>query len=142
MGKSSASNTVDDDLYEVEEICNHRSRRGAYEYEIKWKNYGTHENTWEPAKYLPEWMVKNYNQKHKIGNYFDTGKKLTNILEIDRNKFGQLIACVQFDNQDHFEYVPTEWINLNYPMMMIAFYEKRSYWRENQKLVKINYSKK
>lgn len=137
MGKGSVTNT-DNELYEVESICNHRSRRGAYEYEIKWKNYGSHENTWEPANNLPEWMVNDYNRTNRIGNYFATDKKLAKILQIEKNRLGNLIAHVKFHKQIQLEYIPVEWINLNYPMKMIEYYEKRSYWKEDDQLVKVH----
>lgn len=140
MGKDSATNP-DDDLYEVEAICNHRSRRGAYEYEIKWKNYDSHQNTWEPVEHLPKWMVKEYCRANNIGKYLPLKRKLAKILEIEKHS-GKLIAYVQFHEQKLLEYVPVEWVNLNYPMQMIEFYENRSYWREDQKLVKVHDSQK
>lgn len=137
MGKDSVTNPVDE-VYEVEHICNHRSRRGAYEYEIKWKNYGSHENTWEPAANLPKWMVDDYNRTKNIGNYFATDKKLAKILRLEKKSSGNLIAHVKFHQQDVLEYVPVEWINLNYPMKIIAFYENRSFWKEEKQLVKVH----
>lgn len=38
--------------YEVEEILNHRKKRGKQQYLIKWKNYPDHENTWEDEENL------------------------------------------------------------------------------------------
>lgn len=141
MVEDSVTNPFDD-LYEVEQICNHRSRRGVYEYEIKWKNYGSNENTWEPATHLPKWMVEEYNKKKCIGNYFATDKKLAHILRVEKDKWGNLIAHVQFHKQNGLEYVPAEWVNLNYPMQMIAFYENRSYWKEDRQLIKVHYYQK
>ena len=34
--------------WEVEEIVNSRTYRGAFRYKVQWKGYGAHEQTWEP----------------------------------------------------------------------------------------------
>ena len=38
--------------YEVEEIVDSRKTKGGVKYKVKWKGYGQHEMTWEPASNL------------------------------------------------------------------------------------------
>jgi transposase InsO family protein len=42
----------DHDEYEVEEILNHRRRRGKLEFLVKWNGYPTDDATWEPRSHL------------------------------------------------------------------------------------------
>jgi len=51
--------------FEVEEILDSRQRRDRLEFLVKWKGYGTEENSWEPASdvYAPA-KVAEYYQQH------------------------------------------------------------------------------
>jgi IS30 family transposase len=40
---------IEDEVYEVDEIRDHRGPPMTREYLVKWKGYGERENTWEPA---------------------------------------------------------------------------------------------
>lgn len=40
------------DLYIVEKILNKRIRKGVPEYFVKWENYPSSQNTWEPINNL------------------------------------------------------------------------------------------
>ena len=40
------------ELFEVEQILNHRTRRGKYEYLVKWAGCSDDENSWEPIEGL------------------------------------------------------------------------------------------
>ena len=42
----------DNDEFEVEDLLDHRSRRGSVEYLVKWKGYPVFESTWEPSTNL------------------------------------------------------------------------------------------
>lgn len=42
----------EEESYEVEEIVDKRIKEGKVEYFIKWKNYPSSENTWEPVLHL------------------------------------------------------------------------------------------
>ena len=44
-------------IYEVERIVAKRVRGRKTEYLIHWQNYSPSENTWEPAKHLPEDLI-------------------------------------------------------------------------------------
>ena len=53
--------------FEVEEIVNHRYRKGKIQYLIRWKNYGAEDDTWEPHENLdcPE-KISAYDKKVKF----------------------------------------------------------------------------
>ena len=53
--------------FEVEEIVNHRYRKGKIQYLIRWKNYGAEDDTWEPHENLdcPE-KISAYDKQVKI----------------------------------------------------------------------------
>ena len=38
--------------WEVEKIMNRRQYGGVLQYRVKWKNYNSHRNTWEPVENL------------------------------------------------------------------------------------------
>ena len=54
----------EEENYEVEDIVNHRHKKGKVEYLIRWKNYNAEDDTWEPEANLdcPD-KIKAYNQK-------------------------------------------------------------------------------
>ena len=54
----------EEENYEVDDIVNHRFRKGKAEYLIRWKNYTADDDTWEPEANLdcPD-KIKLYKQK-------------------------------------------------------------------------------
>jgi hypothetical protein len=52
-------------LYKVEAIVSKKSIKGQTHYLIKWKNYPSSQNTWEPIKHLEnvKWMVDEFNKR-------------------------------------------------------------------------------
>lgn len=50
-------------LYDVEVILAHKGPANRRKYLVKWQNYPSEENTWEPQANLPAWMWKDYEQK-------------------------------------------------------------------------------
>ena len=58
----------DNDIYLVEAIRNHRTRKGKREFLIKWKDYEETENTWEPENNLDPNLVKTYLCNHTPHN--------------------------------------------------------------------------
>jgi hypothetical protein len=55
-----------DERYDIEAILNHRGRKGAYEYLVRWKGYGREEDSWEPAKQFDSpAMIEQYWKRRK-----------------------------------------------------------------------------
>jgi hypothetical protein len=51
--------------YEIEKIVRERKDDdGEVYYLIKWKNYSSSHNTWEPAENIPETTIERYNTSH------------------------------------------------------------------------------
>ena len=46
--------------YFVEKILRDRKLRGKREFRIKWQNFPSSENTWEPEEGIPEHIIQNY----------------------------------------------------------------------------------
>jgi hypothetical protein len=52
---------INNQVYEVDSILNHRGTIGNMEYLIKWKNYPIDQATWEPAtNILDDTVVRKY----------------------------------------------------------------------------------
>jgi hypothetical protein len=51
-------------LYEVEAVVSKKTIKGQPLYLVKWKNYPSSENTWEPIEHLEnvKWMVDEFNK--------------------------------------------------------------------------------
>ena len=56
--------------YEVETIIGTRKHRNRREYLIKWKGYGSHENSWEPATHLTNAkdLISEFNNQQTISS--------------------------------------------------------------------------
>ena len=50
--EGSATETEDDNQYEVEKVLNKRKKRGRVHYLVKWLGYRDEDNTWEPEDNL------------------------------------------------------------------------------------------
>jgi hypothetical protein len=74
----SPSSLIDQDVYEIEDILDHRGSTGNYEFLIKWKNFPISEASWVPSNNIHDSScVKNYWAKQE----FNTHKpKLKSIL--------------------------------------------------------------
>merc|ERR1711990_509859 len=57
----------DEENYEVEDIVNHRHKKGKVEYLIRWKGYTDKDDTWEPEENLdcPD-KITAYNKKAQV----------------------------------------------------------------------------
>lgn len=64
MPSYSSSSDSEDEVYEVEEIVDHRKKNGKLQYFLKWVGYSSSENTWEFEENLecPD-LVKDYWKK-------------------------------------------------------------------------------
>lgn len=56
----------DDEFYEVERIIKKRRHRSrGLEYFVKWRNFPTSDNTWEPASNFPPNLIEHFEYKRK-----------------------------------------------------------------------------
>lgn len=69
-------NASSEENFEVDEIVNHRFRKGKIQYLIRWKNYTPDDDTWEPKENLecPEKILA-YNTKAKVAEEINANKK-------------------------------------------------------------------
>ena len=74
---------IEDELYEVEDIRDHRGNPGHREYLVKWAGYGERVNTWEPAE--------SFTDTKPINDYWKKTKELerskTNRNEVKKRSF-------------------------------------------------------
>lgn len=54
---------MDNDYYEVEKIIKCRAKKGKRLYLIKWKNFPSTSNSWEPEENLTEDLVAEYHRR-------------------------------------------------------------------------------
>ena len=47
-------------LYDIERILKCRKRGNKKEYLIKWQGYPSSENSWEPSRYIPEYLRQQF----------------------------------------------------------------------------------
>ena len=87
--------------YVVERIIEKRfTKNGTAEYLVKWKNYGDHENTWEPNENMVhcEAMIERFERKARKRKIYElSGTLFSKSFEFNRNCsdfniFGSLIA--------------------------------------------------
>jgi hypothetical protein len=54
--------------YEIEAIIAHKKKGRGFQYLVKWKDYATAENTWEPEKNIThaEDVLSNYKRRHNL----------------------------------------------------------------------------
>ena len=76
---SLAVNAVPRNVYEAQEIVDHRSVEGDIEYKVHWKNYAKRDATWEPSAYLSDYgafdLVAKYNDKLEAAGHRQPGGK-------------------------------------------------------------------
>ena len=54
---------MDGEYYEVERICKYKIKNGKRHYLIKWKNFPSSSNTWEPEENLTQDLVAEYHRR-------------------------------------------------------------------------------
>ena len=62
---SSNKNKIDEQLYEIEEILFRKIKKSKIYYNVKWVNYDSSQNTWEPKENLPYEMVNEFEDNYK-----------------------------------------------------------------------------
>lgn len=50
MSNNSSGSDNDEAGYEVEAVVDYRKKKGKEEFLIKWKNYESEDNSWEPVE--------------------------------------------------------------------------------------------
>jgi hypothetical protein len=61
ISKSRRKIDVENPIYTVEAIVDHRGTPGRYSYLVKWKDYPDSQNTWEPqSSFLDDLVIKEY----------------------------------------------------------------------------------
>ena len=66
-----------EEQYEVETILAHRRKGKGIEYLIKWKEYSSNENTWEPESNLSnsEEILDEYKKEHRLNEAQQKSKR-------------------------------------------------------------------
>lgn len=64
---SNTITSINDGIYTVEKIVGHYISDGKIKYLVKWANFDTTHNTWEPIEsFADREFVEKYNQRHNI----------------------------------------------------------------------------
>src|SRR5689334_6436147 len=59
LSKKARDVDLQENVYELERVCDHRGSPGHYEYLVKWKNY--RQKTWEPASsFHDDTLIRDY----------------------------------------------------------------------------------
>ena len=59
LTKTSRKKDIDEPIYEVERVKDHKGNPGSYQYLVKWKGY--EEETWEPqSNFLDDKVIQGY----------------------------------------------------------------------------------
>lgn len=67
--QSSNTSRSNNNIYDVEEILDHKTVRGKYHYWIKWEGYSHKDNTWEPEKNISNTTkFVEYCNKHNLNH--------------------------------------------------------------------------
>lgn len=148
MGKSNKkSNKKVEEVYDVEDIVGKRINCGSVEYLVKWFNYPSEQNTWEPLENLEgsQEMIAEYEANHRgdrveeieaiePGNGFDQNWTPIKVFGATRRPTdNQLMVMIKWKgNKSSFEYA--EVANRQIPHLVIAYYEQRIRWKTGDKL--------
>ena len=132
--------------YEVEKIVNKRTNvYGLVEYLVKWKNFPSTDNTWEPKKNLKrlDYMIKEYEngagkksvQKMRKGSLKnevpDIPKKVVKIKKINDIRYCKIKWRKRRNNNNPTpSYVKYDIIKDKYPMLLLEYIEKHIHYEE------------
>lgn len=144
----------------VEKVVGKRTdHNGKVEYLLKWKDYPSSDNTWEPEEHLncPGLIAayektvngsqvkkrpKNSRLQHKRSRKLsaDSGVKLKSAsrkMVIDRivsvnRRNGALDVCIKYVDREGVDWVPTKIIHSLCPQLLIEYYESRIIWEDEK----------
>ena len=145
MGKTKRKKV--EEVYDVEDIVHKRINCGTVEYLVKWFNYPSEQNTWEPIENLEgsKEMIDEYESKHKgqaveeieaiePGNGFEQDWTPIKVFgATKRPTDNRLMVMIRWKgNKSSFEYADVA--NNRIPHLVIAYYEQRIRWKSGDKL--------
>ena len=149
----------DEEIYSVEKIVDKRIVGGKVEYFLKWKGFGSADNTWEPEENLDcsnlieefERNLKAKKVKIEQPKLLGEGKSPTKAIptssEIDEKigfargldperiigateQDGNIIFLIKWKGSDENDLVPASEANIKCPQVVIKFYESKLTWHE------------
>ncbi|KAJ6642462.1 Chromobox protein like 5 [Pseudolycoriella hygida] len=142
--------------YFVEKVLDRRECNGKVEYFLKWKDYSSTENSWEPEENLdcPDLIAAFHAQRKRIPREiaeknqkkrkFDVIKENKTSLPEEKSKSeekvpekilgattndeGHILFLMKWKDSDLGDLVPSKEANIKYPEIVIRFYEERLTW--------------
>ena len=145
MGKTKKKKV--EEVYDVEDIVGKRINCGIVEYLVKWFNYPSEQNTWEPIENLDgsQEIIAEYEAKHggeqveqleeiEPGNGFEQEWIPLKVFgATKRPKDNRLMVMIRWKgNKSTFEFADVA--NNKIPQMVIKYYEQRIRWKSGDKL--------
>lgn len=143
---------LDEKMYAIEDIVGQRiGENGSLEYLVKWENYDSSENTWEPVENLDcEFLIEAYTKRREQERYPEnennpnplkgtqstilTSNQMRNRMFIPERIMGLTVVTgkrlflIKWMNADHADFVPSDIANIYCPQLVIQFYEERLSW--------------
>ena len=148
----------DEEVYSVEKIVDKRVVAGKVEYFLKWKGFGSADNTWEPEENLDcSNLISEFEQnlkikKAKVDKRDSTGAKekvkpIPTSSDMDEKigfargldperiigateQDGNIIFLIKWKGSDENDLVPASEANIKCPQVVIKFYESKLTWHE------------
>lgn len=87
---------MDGEYYEVEKICKFKSKNGKRYYYIKWKNFPSNSNSWEPEENLTADLVAEYHRRVDNNNKKSSSTKRTNSVtsqQTQQHRRRRIVSC-------------------------------------------------
>lgn len=95
---------IEDEVYEVEDIRDHRGGPGQREYLVKWAGYGERENTWEKASSFTSTVpIDNYWKKKRELEKLSQERKAKLITDSEHTTFSTSTALKNTDKRKQTE---------------------------------------
>jgi len=139
--ETDGASDVDDgkDEWVVEEVVDKRVRHGKTEYFLKWKNWPSSTNTWEPMEHLencPE-LVEKFEAKvrrkemMKTPSGFDNGlvaRAVRGVYQLEGGNREDLSYLVEWEDHDRWEKIPAAIVREKIPQEVIKFLAGKIKW--------------